>query len=73
MWWLSDEASSNVGKEAWENLEEVYRRRIEVEHVFGLIRKQWRVATRYDKLDVTLPLFVDSAFIIDVLNDFVLV
>ena len=56
-------------KALWEYDKEIYRRRNEVERVFGLIKEKRRVATRYDKLDVTYLSFVYLAFINIALND----
>ena len=40
-----------------------YKRRNEVERMFGRVKEYRRVATRYDKLDVTYFAFVQLAFI----------
>ena len=56
-------------KEPWDYDEEIYQRRNEVVRMFRLMKEQLRVATRFDKLDVTYLSFVYLAFVRIALKD----
>ncbi len=50
-------------KEPWEYDRELYKRRNIVERRFRFIKQFRRVATRYDKLDITYNAFISLAYI----------
>ena len=50
-------------REPWQLDAEKYKKRNEVERMFGRMKENRRVATRYDKLDATYFAFVQLAFI----------
>jgi len=52
----------------WQYDKELYKKRNEVERLFGRIKRFRRVFTRYDKLDIIYLAFVMLAFIFDFLN-----
>ena len=56
-------------KKKWQYDKKKYRRRNEVERMFGLMKENRRVATRYDKLDVTFISFWYLAQIAIALRD----
>ena len=55
-------------KEPWDYDKEIYRRRNEVERLFGRLKRFRRIFTRYDKLDVIFASFVYLALIVDALR-----
>ena len=52
----------------WSFDAELYKRRNEIERLFGRIKRFRRVFTRYDKTDLMLSAFVTVAFIADQLR-----
>ena len=54
-------------KNPWDLDEETYKRRNEVERLFGRLKRWRRVYTRYDKLDVMYSAFVSLALIYDMI------
>ena len=52
----------------WECDRELYKRRNEVERIFGRLKRFRRVFTRYDKLDVMFKGFIAFALIYDALQ-----
>ena len=50
-------------RDPWTYDTEVYKRRNEIERLFGRIKRFRRVFTRYDKTDLTFSAFVTVAFI----------
>ena len=54
-------------KDPWDLDEETYKRRNEVERLFGRLKRWRRVYTRYDKLDVMYSAFVSLALIYDMI------
>ena len=55
-------------KEPWDYDKGIYRRRNEVERLFGRLKRFRRIFTRYDKLDVIFASFVYLALIVDALQ-----
>jgi transposase len=55
-------------RDPWEYDTEVYKRRNEIERLFGRIKRFRRVFTRYDKTDLMFSAFVTVAFIADQLR-----
>ena len=54
-------------KDPWDLDEETYKRRNEVERLFGRLKRWRRVCTRYDKLDVMYSAFVSLALVYDMI------
>jgi transposase len=52
----------------WEYDVELYKRRNEIERLFGRIKRFRRVFTRYDKTDLMFLAFITVALIADLLN-----
>ena len=55
-------------RDPWTCDTEVYKRRNEIERLFGRIKRFRRVFTRYDKTDLMFSAFVTVAFIADQLR-----
>ncbi len=55
-------------KKPWDYDKGIYRRRNEVERLFGRLKRFRRIFTRYDKLDVVFASFVYLALIVDALQ-----
>jgi transposase len=55
-------------RDPWTYDTEVYKRRNEIERLFGRIKRFRRVFTRYDKTDLMFSAFVTVAFIADQLR-----
>jgi transposase len=55
-------------RDPWEYDTELYKRRNEIERLFGRIKRFRRVFTRYDKTDLMFSAFVTVAFIADQLR-----
>jgi len=52
----------------WEYDTELYRRRNEIERIFGRIRRFRRIFTRYDKTDLMVSAFITLTLIADQLR-----
>ena len=55
-------------RDPWEYDAELYKRRNEIERVFGRIKRFRRVFTRYDKTDLMFTAFITVALIADQLR-----
>ena len=52
----------------WTYDTELYKRRNEIERIFGRITRYRRIFTRYDKTDLMFSAFITTAFIKDMLR-----
>lgn len=55
-------------RDPWEYDTELYKRRNEIERLFGRIKRFRRVFTRYDKTDLMFAAFITVALIADLLR-----
>ena len=61
---LAGDGCTAFRRKPWQLDKEKYKKRNEVERMFGRRKENRRVATRYDKLDATYFAFVQLAFIV---------
>ena len=54
--------------EPWEYDKELYKRRNEIERLFGRIKRFRRIFTRYDKTDLMFSAFITITLIADMLR-----
>ncbi|MDR2359351.1 MAG: transposase, partial [Prevotellaceae bacterium] len=55
-------------KEPWDYDKEIYKKRNEIERLFGRVKRFRRIFTRYDKTDIMYIAFIMCALIFDCLN-----
>jgi transposase len=55
-------------RDPWEHDTETYKRRNEIERLFGRSKRFRRVFTRYDKTDLVFATFITVAMIADLLH-----